>query len=380
MHILAGILGLASILIILGDAFETIILPRRVTRRFRLTRLFFRSTWVPWRALCRGLRSRRRRESLLSIFGPLSLIMLLVLWALWLIVAFALLQWAFGSGMVNPSNGAARFLDDLYASGTTLTTLGLGDERPVTGIGRFLMVWEAGTGFGFLAIVIGYLPIIYQSFSRRERTISLLDARAGSPGAAGEMLRRYGESGGEQELHAFLRQWEIWAAELLESHISYPVLAFYRSQHSNESWISALCTILDTCTLILVGLNDMPRHQAQLTFAMARHACVDLAQVLGSPPRPPAVDRLPPSDWPRLRATLAEAGMVISSDAEAMAQAQILRRMYEPYLNSLADQLLLGLPPWLSPDGVSDNWQTSAWERAAQRLDGRKKPVNEEHW
>jgi len=379
MRMLAGLVGLIGILIILGDAFETIILPRRISRRFRLARVFFRITWQPWRFLCRRIGHRMRRESLLSFFGPLSLIMLLVLWALGLILGFALLQWAFGSAFAI-STGAGTFWDDLYASGTTLTTLGLGDERPVSAISKFLMVCEAGTGFAFLAIVIGYLPIIYQSFSRRERTISLLDARAGAAGAAGELLRRYAESGAQDEIPVFLRPWEVWAAELLEGLISYPVLAYYRSQHSNQSWVSALATVLDACTLVLVGIDGLPRHQAQLTFAMARHACVDLAQVLGTPPVAPAVDRLPPADWARLRQMLAAAGMALDPAADACARARELRRVYEPYLNALADRLLLKLPPWLPPAGVPDNWQTSAWERASRPFDRLSRSLGDEHW
>jgi hypothetical protein len=176
-----------------------------------------------------------------------------------------------------------------------------------------------------------------------------------------------------------LRRWEQWAAELLESHISYPVLAFYRSQHSNESWISALATILDTCSLLLVGLKGVPAYQAQLTFAMGRHACVDLAQVLGTPPSPPTNDRLPAEDWERLRALLAEVGLVVE-DPEGLTKLRDLRRLYEPYLNALGQQLLLELPPWLPSAGVPDNWQTSAWEKAARRVGPRQRRLFDEHW
>src|SRR5204863_6718456 len=142
------------------------------------------------------------------------------------------------------SDGTISFRTYLYFSGSTFFTLGLGDVVAGTWTGRILTVLEAGMGLGFLAIVVGYLPVLYQAFSRRELNISLLDARAGSPSTAAELLRRHFDGNASVELGAFLRDWERWAAELLESHLSYPVLAYYRSQHSNQSWLAAMTTIL----------------------------------------------------------------------------------------------------------------------------------------
>ena len=114
-------------------------------------------------------------------------------------------------------------------------------------IGRFLVAIESGMGFAFLALVIAYLPALNQSFSRREVSISLLDARAGSPPTASEMFRRHGHDHGMEALRQLLHEWERWSAELLEGHLSYPVLAYFRSQHDNQSWLAALTAILDTC-------------------------------------------------------------------------------------------------------------------------------------
>src|SRR5213080_2261764 len=90
-------IGVFLIIVVLWDVFETIVLPRRVTRRFRLTRYFYRSIWQPWSALARMVRKSKRRETLLSIFGPLSLLMLLVMWAATLVFAFTLIHWEIGS-------------------------------------------------------------------------------------------------------------------------------------------------------------------------------------------------------------------------------------------------------------------------------------------
>ncbi|OLD24865.1 MAG: metal transporter, partial [Acidobacteria bacterium 13_1_40CM_3_55_6] len=274
MRILMGLIGLFLIVVVLWDVFETIVLPRRVTRRFRLTRYFYRSIWQPWSVLARMVRKSKRRETLLSIFGPLSLLMLLIIWAATLVFAFTLIHWAIGS-QINSGSATAGFLTDLYYSGTTFSTLGLGDLTPITSAARVITVLEASMGLGLLALVIGYFPVLYQAFSRREANISLLDARAGTPPTAVELLRRHQEADSLPALDELLRDWERWAADLMESHLSYPVLCFFRSQHDNQSWLAALNTVLDACTLVMVGIDGIPKWQAQLTFKMARHAIVD---------------------------------------------------------------------------------------------------------
>ncbi|MGH8060313.1 MAG: potassium channel family protein, partial [Candidatus Entotheonellia bacterium] len=266
MAAVLAVLGLTLIATVLWDTFETVILPRRVTRRFRLTGLFYRYTWLPWSAVARRMRQGRRRETYLGFYGPLSLLLLLSVWAVGLILGFALLQWGLGSALIAPE-GAASFGTDLYMSGTTFFTLGLGDVTPHSSMARAVTVAEAGTGFGFLAIVISYLPVLYQAFSRREVNISLLDARAGSPPSATELLRRHSQGRHLEELSRLLYDWEHWSAELLESHLSYPVLGYFRSQHDNQSWLAALTTILDTSALVMVGIDGTPERQAQLTFA-----------------------------------------------------------------------------------------------------------------
>ncbi|MBI3327340.1 MAG: two pore domain potassium channel family protein [Nitrospinae bacterium] len=341
----------------------------------RLTRLFYRYTWIPWSAVGRRIRTGKRREAYLSFYGPLSLLLLLSVWAMSLIVGFGMLQWALGSAL-NAPEGTATFGTDLYMSGTTFFTLGLGDVTPRTPLARALTVMEAGTGFGFLAMVIAYLPVLYQAFSRREVSISLLDARAGSPPSAAALLRRHGQ-GHMEELGQLLRDWERWSAELLESHLSYPVLGYYRSQHDNQSWLAALTTILDASALAIVGIDGGPARQARLTFAMARHAVVDLAQIFNTPPRAPEPDRLPPADLTSLQETLAAAGVLLCDGDTADQKLAELRRLYEPYVNALADYLCVVLPPWALAANAVDNWQTSAWERSSTGI--AASPLSDAH-
>src|SRR6266566_268379 len=307
MRSIIGVAGAILLATVLWDAFETIVLPRRVSGRFRLTRFFYRVTWRPWRVVA-ALLPRRQREEFLSFYGPLSLLLLLGLWATGVVLAFGMLQWAAGSALIM-TGAAPGFWTDVYMSGTTFFTLGLGDVAPRTGLAKALTVVEAGTGFAILALVIGYLPVIYQAFSRREVTISLLDARAGSPPTAGELLWRYRWDKSGDALGELLQEWERWAADVLESHLSYPPLAYFRSQHYNQSWLGALTTILDASALVMVGLEGGCVEQARLTFAMARHAVVDLAQVFNTPPREARHQRLSDPELARLQARLAEGGM-----------------------------------------------------------------------
>jgi hypothetical protein len=364
MRLVAVIAGIALILTILWDAFETIILPRRVTRRLRFTSLFYKSMWSVCSRWVRAMHNRKRREKYLGIFGPLSLLLLLALWAGGLILGYATLHWGLGTRL-NLPNETGSFAAYLYISGETFFTLGYGDIVAQFPLGRTIAVVEAANGFGLLAIVIGYLPVLYQSFSRREVNIALLDARAGSPSSAAEMLRRHGESDQFLDLNLVLHEWEHWSAELLESHLSYPVLCYFRSQHDNQSWLGSLTTILDTCALVMVGVGDTPTWQAKLTFAMARHAVVDLAQVFRTQPSGPELGawRLPPGDLERIRAILAENDTHLRDGAGAEEKLAELRAMYEPYVCALSDLLLMPLPPWIVGENAIDNWKTSAWGR-----------------
>jgi hypothetical protein len=366
----AVILGLVIIFMVLLDAFETVVLPRRVTRHFRLTAWFYRRTWIPWRKIAGRIRTSSRQQNFLGYFGPLSLILLLEFWAATLILGFALLQYGIG-GHEQLSHEPITFGRIIYHSGQTFFTLGYGDILPTSSLARALSVIEAGMGFAFLGVVIGYLPVVYASFSRREIQISMLDARAGSPPTAAELLVRLAGTTENPAidqivLDGCLRDWERWSAELLESHISYPVLSFFRSQHYNQSWLGALMIMLDVTSLLITGIEGIHSGQARLTFAMARHAAVDLAQVVNARYDPAAAERLTDADFDALRETLAAAGLKLRTGDEARQKLDKLRSMYEPYVHSTAKNLMVALPPWQQPTKIRDNWQAGPWDRIIQ--------------
>jgi len=359
VRVVALIAGVACLLTVLLDAFQTIILPRRATGRFRLTRIFYIVTWMPWGWAAQRLRNARMRETAFSFYGPLSLIFLLMVWATAMVLGFALVFFALGSPFIDAGRHAG-FRSDIYVSGTTIFTLGLGDVTPLDPWSRALVIVEAGTGFGFLAVVMGYFPVLYSAFSRREVSISLLDARAGSPPTAAELMRRHSYEGAEQALIMLLMEWERWSAELLESHISYPQLCYFRSQHTNQSWLSALTAILDTSALLISGVRGQEARQAQLTFAMARHALVDLAQIFSRRPANQAPDRLPPERYQKLFEVLCASSATLCRDEFSQERLREMRALYEGYAEALSRFLRMPLPPWMAEQPHKDNWITVA--------------------
>ena len=356
-QVVAALIGIALVFVVLRDAFETIVLPRRVSG-VRVSKVFYRLSWKPWAAVARRMQVSDRRETYLSTYGPISLLVLIVLWGGILISGFALLLWS--AGFDARLSGAGH----LYVSGTTFTTLGIGDFTPHTDLARFLTVVEAGTGFGFLAVVISYLPVLYQSFSRRETAISMLDEWAGSPPSAGELWRRAAAAGAMEELRPLMARWEEWTAELLESHLSYQVLSYFRSQHENQSWLAALTAIMDFSALWQAAKAEGKTWQARRVYAIGRHALGDLSQVLRAAPKFDAPERLSAAEFDALVGVLVEAGVRV--DREVFRERLTsLRKGYEPYAIALSRELLMEMPPWIPMDGRKDNWETTAWEGAA---------------
>jgi hypothetical protein len=380
MWIFATLGSLLLIILVLMDGFESMVLPRQVTRRWRFTRLFYLATWRCWRFLALCLPMGRWRAAFLSRFGPFSMLVLFATWTSGLVIGFALLHLSLETEFHSPEE-KVTFGTHLYLSGATFFTLGYGDVYPVTPLGRFLAVAEAGIGFGFMALIIGYLPVLYQAFSRREVPISLLDARGGSPPSAGQFLLRLSRSGNFAAVDTFLAEWERWAGELLESHLSFPVLSFYRSQHDNQSWLGGLTAMLDTCTVLLLGVKGHNPYQAQVTFAMARHAVVDLALVFYTQPLDNEPDRLPAGQLERLREDLRQAGLDLRTGVGVDDKLADLRRMYEPFVNALARHFLFPLPPIVPEETPADNWQRSRWLPRAPELGGLSAaPAADDHF
>ena len=188
----------------------------------------------------------------------------------------------------------------------------------------------------------------------------VMEDYAGSPPTAAELMRRHSFKGGSDALNLLLVEWERWSAELLESHISYPLLCYFRSQHTNQSWLSALTSVLDVCALMIAGVQDHAARQAQLTFAIARHAMVDIAQIFSQAPVKDGIDRLPPERFEELYALLCSAGIRVCRDDGSMERLRKMRALYEGYAEALSRFLCMPLPPWIADQPHKDNWLSVA--------------------
>jgi hypothetical protein len=358
-RILVGVLGGVLVALMLVEIFVTFLLPRRVKRDPRIVRSVFAYAWRPWRWLARGLPAQAA-DTMLGIYGPFGVLLNLVLWVLAMMLGYACLQWAGGSHLAGAH--AVGFGNDLFFSAATMASSGTAGLSAHTTFARVVQVVDAGSGLAVIAIVIGYLPALYQAFSRREAAVSQLDARAGSPPSAGRLVLRSAQSGGWPALNAYLSSWETWVAELMETHLAYPVLAYFRSQHVNQNWLSAMCTVLDTCAFTVAAAPPGTVDSARFTFAIARHAVVDLSYSFHVEPAVPTLDRLPAEDLEelvrRLREVGAEPGAELATVKQRLAR---MRALYEPYINALGERLELGLPQWLAPESPSDNWRTTEW-------------------
>jgi len=360
MRILVGVLGGLLVGMMLVEIFFAFLLPRRVKRDPAIVRSVFNYAWLPWRRIARLL-PPQAADTMLGIYGPFGLLLNLVLWVAGMMLGFACLHWATGSHL-GPGGAPVSFGKDIYFSAATMTTDGPAGLAAHTTSARVLQVVDAGAGLAVLAIVIGYLPSLYQAFSRREATVSQLDARAGSPPSAGRLVLRTVGRDGWPAVNRFLGSWEPWVAELMETHLAYPVLAYFRSQHVNQNWLAAICSILDACTFTIAAAPEGSVHSARFTFAIARHAVADLSYSFRVAPTPPAPDRLPLEDLKALLAELQALGVAPAQPLEVIQQRMArMRSIYEPYVNALAQRLELSLPPWLAPESPTDNWRTTEW-------------------
>jgi hypothetical protein len=340
MRVLAGIGGIVLIALMLSEFFVAYMLPRRVRRDPRIARGLNRALWRPWRAVARRL-SPASADTMLGFFGPLALLFQLLTWTVGLIFGFALLEWAavggsFGHGLLFSSG---LFLNAEAISGSTLV--------------HVIALVEAAIAIGVLFIVIGYLPAFYSSFSRREVAVSQLATRAGSPPAAGVILLRAAGRERWRELEQDLHAWEEWAADLMETHLSYPTLGFYRSQHLGQNWLAALTAMVDVAAFVTAVEADGQVEPAELTFAIGQHALADLAHQYHI--KPGEANRLSESDFDELYGEIARALSRPVGREEAYQRLSELRRAYEPKAQGLSEWLALDLPPWLPADVERDD-------------------------
>ena len=335
MRVLAGIAGVALIVLLLSEFFVAFMLPRRVRRDPRIARRLNSFLWRPWRSLSRRF-APSTADTMLGLFGPLALLAELFVWVIGLMIGYGLLEWAVAGG---------RFGDRILSSSGLFLSAGSTDGS--YGL-RIVELLEAATGVGVLFIVIGYMPAVYTGFSRRETAVSQLATRGGSPPAAGTLIHRAAGREHWRELERDLQSWEEWAADLMETHLSYPLLAFYRSQHVNQNWLAALTAMVDVAAFVKATSADGEIEAADVTYRIGRHALADLA--LQFRLEASAVDRLADADFDDLFGIVERSSVATVDRETARRRLEKLRGLYEPNAQALADFLALDLPPWFRRD------------------------------
>jgi hypothetical protein len=331
---------------VLWDGFATIVLPRTVAPMRRASGRFYRWSWLLWAAVGRRIRQPELRVSFLAVYGPLSVMVLLLLWATLMIVAFALIYQGLGTRFLSAA-GSVGFGTLLYMSASTFLTLGLGDVTSPDAIARLFILLEAGTGYIFLALIITYMPVLEQAYAAREVGNQMIHSRAGRPPSAIKFLHRHSGTDRSEILRDNLRQSERWMAETLQSHLSHAVLTFYRAHHWGRSWLVALTALLDTSALLIAGGDELLEGQARLTYRMGLHLLKDLTDALSIRVGTECPIRLTEADLPALHAALKCAGIKLTLGPEASNQLLRLVRRYDVYLFALSARLVIPLPSWI---------------------------------
>lgn len=341
LNILSVALGIVVVGMTLIDVFQSVVMPRAVGRHLRISFVVWRIAWYIWPKL--GWRfyaaDASRREDFFALFAPLMLIVLLALWAGMMIFGFGLLLFAMRAG-VAPAH--ASFGTMLYFAGTTMLTIGFGDVVGRGALPRLVSVLAALAGLAFVSILTAYLFAIFGSFQQRETFVVTVGARGGTPPSGVNLLTIAGYSNTQEDLPTLMIDAQRWAAGLMESHLAYPVLAYFRSSHDDQSWIGTLGTLLDAATLAMTTVEGLRDGQARIFYSVGRHAARDLTHYfqVGATEDTVGIER---SEFERACDRLAAAGYSVRNRDEAWGRFSGLRSGYAGRLNELAS--FFQIPP-----------------------------------
>jgi hypothetical protein len=340
MEAIAAVLGVFLLTLAYWDLFETVVVPRPTPGWFRIGRYLVRGSWRVLRTVRDG-RPDRSYDRLLGLFAPAATISLLLAWLVTLIVGYGLILYALRDELrpVPPDLGST-----MYFAATSVLTLGFGDIVAAGGPARVVITIAALSGLGAVALVVTFLFSLYGSYQRREVQVVALQAAAGAPPSAVALLETYAQLDLVGRLPALFDEWEHWAVEVLDSHVAYPLLGFFRSSHDNLSWISALGTVLDAASLVLTTLDDIPRGEAKLFKRVGTHLVEDISNLGFGAGDATSLDR---SDFDAACARLEEAGYRIASTDASWPRFEAARATYAPRLEAMARYWATPATSWL---------------------------------
>lgn len=335
--------GALVVLAILIDVFQTIVLPRPIVRsRVGVARALVYVTWRGWRRFCLTVNSPNVRERRLGLYAPSVVIALLVTWIGLLMIGYGLVFYGLRD-QIKPS--PADIWESTYFAGTALLTIGFGDVVAVAGPARVVSLIAGATGLALVALVITFVFSLYAFFQRRELLVTTLDERAGAPPSGVALLETHAKLGMVDDLARIFAAWELWCAEVLDSHLAYPLLGYFRSSHDNESWVSALGALLDAATLCITTIEGGPLGPAKITRGIGAHLVEDVTAYFQlSHEHDAAVER---SEFDEARARLAAAGYRLRDADAAWSKFSELRSAYASDLNAMAQYWAVPPAQWI---------------------------------
>jgi hypothetical protein len=346
MDLLVGVAGLLCIGFVLWDVFQGIVVPRPTPGRLRIARLIVPPSWRLWRGFATRTRTGLARDALLGLYAPGAAVGLLVIWLVGIVVGYGLVLFALRAEL-RPS--PTDPIEALYFAGSSVLTIGYGDIVPTGVLSRLVVLAAAATGLGLIALVITFLYSLFGSYQRREVLVVALSARAKSPPSAITLLETYAHLGLQSELPALFRRWEEWTAEVLDTHVAYPLLGYFRSSHDNVSWISALGAVLDAAALVLTTIRDVPRGHATITRRVGTHLVEDISRNLALSAAESPVDD---GQFAQVYRRLGKAGYELEPEAEAWRAFGRARASYAGRLQALADYWATPATAWVGHHAV----------------------------
>ncbi|MBC5806398.1 MAG: hypothetical protein DLM53_11925 [Candidatus Eremiobacter antarcticus] len=328
--------------LILIDVFASVVVPRAVRWDWRVSPRLIRYAWAAWRSAGLRMQPAERQDAFLAMFAPFNVILLLIVWLIALIFGYALMFYGLRSEMRPPLGSLG---DAAYFAGTALLTIGFGDIVATAGPARFFALSAGAAGLGTVAIVLTFLFSLFASFQRREVFVVTLDARGGAPASGVSLLETHAGLLLVDDLPDLFKRGQEWAAEVLDTHLAYPILAFFRSSHVDVSWLAALGAMLDASTLIISSIEGVPRGQAVLMHNVGSHLTNDIAKYFRVNGGPNVGVEF--GEYESARQRLAAAGYALVNAQEGWATFQRLRVEYSGQLNAMATYWAIVPAQWI---------------------------------
>jgi len=341
LRVLEVLTGLLLNLIAFYDLFKSVVLPRPAINKFVLIRTAFFSLWNFW-LWANERQAPARREGWLATFAPVAVLFMFGTWAIVFVFGYAFIIDGFRD-QIKPV--PTDFWDSFYFSATTLVPLSYGDLVP-EGIGsRLTVIFESATGVGVAALVITLLFSLYEAFQRREELVVQLDAIAGAPPSGVQILETVAERQMPGKLEETFDEWRAWMAAVLESHLAYPILFYFRSSHDNEAWLNSFGAVMDAVALVISSVDGPAEGSARLTLTIGNHLVEDMVWYFNFRRTDDVgVER---AEFEQALDRLEKVGYKVHPRDEAWEHFSKIRRKYAFGLNSMARRFAIIPAQWI---------------------------------